>query len=110
VSAETWGDDWLTADDLKGQPRECRCPMHNPAPVITEPAPDRTAEIDAYVDSLVIDAEGLAIRALVRAVVVLLILAVTFGLIHALGTVIGLIIPAAIAGLAGFIYLDQRRN
>ena len=104
-----WDNSRLPADDLKGQPRECRCPMHNPAPVITEPAPDRTAEIDAYVDSLVIDAEGLAIRALVRAVVVLLILAVTFGLIHALGAVIGLIIPGLV-GIGGFIYLDQRRN
>jgi len=111
-----WSDDDLTAEDRRMYRHPCRC-SHcwpglpalsvTPAP---RPAPDRTAEIDAYVDSLVIDAEGLAIRALVRAVVVLLILAVTFGLIHALGTVIGLIIPAAIAGLAGFIYLDQRRN
>jgi len=106
-----WDDSWLTADDLKGQPRECRCSKCWVAPTIDlTRIPDRTAEIDAYVDSLVIDAEGMAIRALVRAVVVLLILAVTFGLIHALGIVIGLIIPAAIAGLAGFIYLDQRRN
>ena len=105
-----WDDSWLPADDLKGQPRECRCLMCNPAPVITEPAPDRTAEIDAYVDSLVIDAEGMAIRALVRAVAVLLILAVTFGLIHALGVVIGLIIVGSLAGLAGYIAIDQRRN
>jgi len=109
VSAQ-WDDSWLPADDLKGQPRECRCLMCNPAPVITEPAPDRTAEIDAYVDSLVIDAEGMAIRALVRAVAVLLILAVTFGLIHALGVVIGLIIVGSLAGLAGYIAIDQRRN
>ena len=110
MSAETWPDSWLPADDLKGQPRECRCLMCNPAQVITEPVPDRTDEIDAYVDSLVIDAEGLAIRALVRAVVVLLILAVTFGLIHALGVVIGLIIVSSLAGLAGYIATDLRRN
>jgi len=109
VSAETWPDSWLPADDRKGQPHECRCLMCNPAPVVLASVPDRTAEIDAYVDSLVIDTEGLAIRVLVRAVVVLLILAVTFGLIHALGVVIGLII-VALAGLGGFIYLDTRRN
>jgi len=47
VSAETWGDDWLTADDLKGQPRECRCLMCNPAPVITDDM-RRLAVIEAW--------------------------------------------------------------
>jgi len=111
-----WSDDDLTAEDRRMYRHPCRC-SHcwpglpalsvTPAP---RPAPDRTAEIDAYVDSLVIDAEGMAIRALVRAVVVLLTLAVTFGLIHALGVVIGLIIVSSLAGLAGYIATDLRRN
>ena len=46
MSAETWGDDWLTADDLKGQ-RECRCLMCNPAPVITDDM-RRLAVIEAW--------------------------------------------------------------
>jgi len=115
VSAQ-WDDSWLPADDRKAYSHPCRCskcwpglPALSVTPAL-RPAPDRTAEIDAYVDSLVIDAEGLAIRVLVRAVVVLLILAVTFGLIHALGVVIGLIIVSSLAGLAGYIATDLRRN
>jgi len=115
VSAQ-WDDSWLTADDRKAYRHPCRCSQCWPGlPALSvtpapRPSPDRTAEIDTYVDSLVIDAEGLAIRALVRAVIVLLILAVTFGLIHALGVVIGLIIVSSLAGLARFIYLDTRRT
>jgi len=76
-------------------------------------APDRTAEIDAVVTEAIDGAariEAWLIWALVWAVVILLPLAIVLALIHALGWVIGLIIAAAIAGLAGFIYLDQKEK
>jgi len=119
VSAEAWSDDDLTADDRRMYRHPCRC-SHcwpglpalsvTPAP---RPVPDRTAEIDAVVTEAITGAariEAWLIRAGLWAVAILLPLAIVLGLIHALGTVIGLIIPASIAGLAGFIYLDQRRN
>jgi len=119
-----WDDSWLTADDRKAYSHPCRCAKCWPG--VTEPevawyvteqasllAEIRSAEIDAVVAEAVAGAariEAWLIWAGLWAVAILLPLAIVLGLIHALGIVIGLIIPAAIAGLAGFIYLDQRRN